>query len=76
MRAIKNPGVVYSGLVGANMNIRKPRPSRACRKAPRLCENGPMAGETLWFGDATFTSAIFSYRGKTGRYINGKWHAA
>ena len=76
MRAIKNPGVVYSGKVGANMTIRKSRPSRACKKAPVTCKNGPMVGETLWFGDTTFTSAIFTYRGETGRYINGKWHAA
>ena len=44
-----------------------------CKKAPMLCKDGPMKGETLWFGDTTFTSAIFTYRGETGRYVMGKW---
>ena len=76
MKTMKNPNVVYSGKVGANMGPKRYRPSVACKKAPMVCKNGPMGGETLWFGDSTYTSAIFTYRGETGRYINGKWHAA
>lgn len=76
MRSIKNKGVVYSGKVGANMTKRATRVSRACKKAPIICKDGPMSGETLWFGDTTFTSAFFTYRGQTGRYVGGKWQQA
>lgn len=47
-----------------------------CKKAPMLCKDGPMKGETLWFGDSAFTSAIFTYRGETGRYVLGMWEKA
>lgn len=73
MKTIKNKGVVYTGKVGANMILRPPRVSKACKKAPRLCFDGPMKNEVLWFGDTTFTSGVFTYRGETGRYSNGHW---
>jgi len=44
-----------------------------CKKSPMPCKNGPMKDEILWFGDSTFTSAIFTYRGETGRYVKGAW---
>jgi len=72
-RSLRNPNVVYSGKVGKNMTLRAPRKSNACKKAPMPCKNGPMQGEILWFGDSTFTSAIFTYRGATGRYVKGDW---
>jgi hypothetical protein len=41
-----------------------------------ICYNGPMMGHTLKFGDSSCTSAIFTYRGATGRYIKGDWVSA
>lgn len=52
------------------------RSRKISKKSPQLCKDGPMVGETLWFGDTTLTSAIFTYRGETGRYIGGHLNAA
>ena len=73
MRNLKNKGVVYTGKVGANMSIKMPTKRNSRKKSPMPCKNGPMQGETLWFDDSIFTSAIFTYRGDTGRYIKGDW---
>ena len=70
---MKNKNVVYNGKVGKNMGPKRIHKSTACKKAPCVCKDGPMTGETLYFGDSTFTSCIFTYKGQTGRYVKGEW---
>ena len=51
------------------------RSAKTVKKVPFLCKDGPFFLETLYL-HSDGSSAIFTYRGETGRYINGKWHAA
>lgn len=74
MKIIRNKGVVYTGLVGANMGPKRHRNSTACKKVRHLCSGGPMAGEHLWL--STPATAYFMLHGQTGRYNNGKWESA
>jgi len=53
--------------------IKARRNSTACRKEPVVCKDGPMEGEKLWLQYGT--TAYFTYRGETGRYVFGKWEA-
>jgi hypothetical protein len=41
------------------------------QKCACFCHDGPMRGETLFLTDGL--TATFTYRGQTGRYVNGYW---
>ena len=43
-------------------------PLRFPKKA-YICHNGPFVGETLWLASAS--TLVFTYQGKTGRYVSG-----
>lgn len=63
--------VVYSGKVGARMRAKRINKSRTVGKTAYTCIGGPMNGETLYL--STDTTAMFNYKGETGRYVGGKW---
>ena len=49
------------------------RKNAVFKKAPCVCKDGPMVGETLYFGDSTYTTARILYRGHYGYYKMGVW---
>lgn len=59
----------------------KKRTPRTVKKHPVLCKNGPMVGETLYLSydglnmtpAPILRTAYITYRGETGRYVNGEW---
>lgn len=65
--------VVYTGKVGAKMRAKRITTIRAVSKTAYHCVGGPMNGETLYL--STDTTAMFNYKGETGRYVGGKWEA-
>lgn len=42
-------------------------------KVVKLLEGGPMHGVKLYMSD-TSSTLPFTYKGQTGRYLDGKWH--
>lgn len=56
-----------------NTNMAFPFANIGYMKMPVLCKDGPMKGEELWIQGQT--TAYFTYRGETGRYVEGKWEA-
>lgn len=73
----RNPGVVYSGQVGAKMRppSGKPRPRPIVRE-PMPCIDGPLAGRTLLVEKNTGASTLpFTLNGHRGRYVDGRWEA-
>lgn len=74
MRRQRNPGVVYSGLVGAKM-----RPKRARRPPVQMCTvsllGGPLAGKEITLEGGVPYTFEFTLHGQTGRYMHGKWEA-
>ena len=53
---------------------KQPRKNAVFKKAPFVCKDGPMRGETLYFGDSTYTTARILYLGHYGYYKKGIWH--
>lgn len=73
---MKNKGVAYSGKVGKNKRIRARGASRmlVAKKAPFICQGGPMSMVTLYL-QTDGATLCFILRGEVGRYIDGKWEA-
>lgn len=44
-------------------------------KFPCLCQDGPFWGATLYLDEHMPATAIFTVRGETGRYVDGKWES-
>lgn len=49
--------------------------SKQTKKSPVFRTDGPLKGQTLYLQEDRCT-AVFTLLNQTGRYINGKWHAA
>jgi len=57
------------------MSTKNGTASKVTKKIPVQCVNGPWRDRILYLQEDRCT-AIFSYRGETGRYVGGKWEAA
>lgn len=70
----KNPGVAYSGKVGAKMKPLNGRKKPAVvKKYMFACVDGPLAGYSLCLQDDGATLPIF-LKGQSGHYLKGVWH--
>lgn len=49
--------------------------SKTVKKYPVQCVDGPLRDRILYLQEDRCT-AVFTLLNQTGRYINGKWHAA
>lgn len=73
----RNPGVVYSGKVGAKMRPASAKPRAKPVQRERMgCIDGPLAGQTLLVEKHTGASTLpFTLNGRSGRYVAGRWQA-
>lgn len=71
MKSKQVRAVVYSGKVGAKMTPKKHSTPTGTVKTVMRCEGGPMHRHKLYV--ASETTLTFTYKGRTGRYVAGKW---
>jgi hypothetical protein len=74
MRRIRNKGVVYTGLVGAAMRMRKHPRARKLKNNIKLC-GGPFRDHTLSLlgGTSLEFSVVINGTKFSGRYSDGLW---
>ena len=78
MRGRKNPGVAYSGRVGAKLRPRKGYVTvrRIVKRAFRLA-GGPLDRATVRLdAHSDWQTLVFQCKGQVGRYVRGVWEQA
>lgn len=71
-RRRRNPGVVYSGLVGSRLRPRKQR-REPVRFDTHTCVGGPLHGKKYRAELRTGDTLEFVLKGSVGRYVFGRW---
>lgn len=73
-RSIKNPGVIYTGRVGAKLRPRKIHRRPGILKAIVYLEGGPLHGSKVKLEkNGDMRTLPIMCRGRIGQYVKGNW---